>query len=316
MYAITFCYVIILMVNYMIDLELYKIFYYVALCGNITKASVKLNISQPAVTKHIKNLESSLGVILFVRTRKGVVLTPIGKKIFMNIKNSLAIIKNVEDDVIQFKTNNCGTIRIGVSTSLVKLYLIDFINVFHNKYPNVSFDISTDTTKKNIEALENGLLDIVISKKPHLLDKDLSYKKILESSYEFVVNKQYYDKITQPIKLSDIVKYPLLFQKKDNSTYKSLMNFLSDNKLYTSSNINIGSSSLLLDFVKIGYGIGYTTKLYAFKYLEDKELFVVKTIPKTPKVEFGIITLKNNIITNICLEFINIIEKSSDIIEN
>ena len=58
----------------MINLELYKIFYVVAEAKNITKASEKLNISQPAVTKHIKNLESQLKTPLFIRTKKGVVL--------------------------------------------------------------------------------------------------------------------------------------------------------------------------------------------------------------------------------------------------
>lgn len=54
----------------MINLELYKIFYVVAVNKNITKASLELNISQPAVTKHIKNLEEQLNVVLFNRTRK------------------------------------------------------------------------------------------------------------------------------------------------------------------------------------------------------------------------------------------------------
>ena len=54
----------------MINIELYKIFYTIVITKNITKASEILNISQPAVTTHIKNLENSLGIILFIRTRK------------------------------------------------------------------------------------------------------------------------------------------------------------------------------------------------------------------------------------------------------
>ena len=58
--------------NTEIDLNLYKIFYIVATTGNITKASEKLYISQPAVTKSIKQLENRLGGSLFIRTKKGV----------------------------------------------------------------------------------------------------------------------------------------------------------------------------------------------------------------------------------------------------
>ncbi len=70
----------------MVDLELYRIFYEVAKAGNITQASNALNISQPAVTKHIKNLEYQLGATLFIRNRKGVILTESGKKLFVYIK--------------------------------------------------------------------------------------------------------------------------------------------------------------------------------------------------------------------------------------
>ena len=73
----------------MINLELYRIFYVVAKEKNITKASKILNISQPAVTKHIKNLEYELGEELFIRTKKGVILNEYGRKIFLNVKNAL-----------------------------------------------------------------------------------------------------------------------------------------------------------------------------------------------------------------------------------
>ena len=64
-----------------INFELYKIFYEVANEGNITKAANKLMISQPAVTKQIKTLEDELGGQLFIRTKRGVILTENGQKI-------------------------------------------------------------------------------------------------------------------------------------------------------------------------------------------------------------------------------------------
>ena len=65
----------------MIDFELYRIFVTVAKEANITKASEKLNTSQPAITKQIKNLETQLGIKLFERKSKGVELTLEGKKL-------------------------------------------------------------------------------------------------------------------------------------------------------------------------------------------------------------------------------------------
>ena len=65
-----------------INLELCKVFYIVAEEGNITKASEKLFISQPAVSQSIKKLEEQIGGILFLRSNKGLVLTEEGKNFF------------------------------------------------------------------------------------------------------------------------------------------------------------------------------------------------------------------------------------------
>lgn len=297
----------------MINIELYRIFYVVAVNQNITKASEKLNISQPAITKHIKNLEDALGVILFNRTRKGVVLTPIGQKIFLEIKNALTIFDNVENEIKNYKDNDCGTIRIGISTTLVRI-LMNYINDFYKKYPNVKIEINTDTTKDNIKLLQNGLLDFVVCKLPNNLDNDLNFIKIGDSSYEFVANKELYNNIEQPIKLSNLLKYPILLQKEPSNSYFSAKRLFKENNLEVDSKLNIGSSSLLIDFTRIGYGIGYVTKLYIEKELENKSLFIIKTIPETPKISYGIVTLKNNVLSNSCNKFIaSLITQQNDL---
>ena len=89
----------------MINLELYRIFYVVAETKNITKASEILNISQPAVTKHIKNLEEQLGNPLFIRTKKGVILNEYGEKIFLNVKQALNLLSESEKEISKYKND-------------------------------------------------------------------------------------------------------------------------------------------------------------------------------------------------------------------
>ena len=71
------------------DLNLWAVFYEVACMKNISKTSEKLHISQPAITKQIKNLESYLNCKLFIRSQKGMILTKDGEKIFNDIKQGL-----------------------------------------------------------------------------------------------------------------------------------------------------------------------------------------------------------------------------------
>ena len=89
-----------------VDFELYRIFYVVANHCNITKASEELNISQPAISKSIKNLEEQLGGQLFVRTKRGVILTEEGKEFYNYIKQAIEYINNEKNNYIIFCTKN------------------------------------------------------------------------------------------------------------------------------------------------------------------------------------------------------------------
>ena len=93
----------------MIDFELYRIFVAVAEEKNITKASEKLNISQPAITKQIKNLENQLGYKLLERKSKGVELTLEGKALYEKLKNPIEELSRIDIEVGREKFINIGT---------------------------------------------------------------------------------------------------------------------------------------------------------------------------------------------------------------
>ena len=161
----------------MINLELYRIFLTVAEEANITKASNLLNISQPAVTKHIKSLEEQLGNPLFIRTKKGVKLNEFGEKIFLNVKQAITLLNDAEKLIASDTKNFKGTIKIGISTSLAGKFLLNNMKLFNDVYPNVVLEIYTEPTKVLIEQLKSGYIDMIVGKFPRSRDLDLSYTK-------------------------------------------------------------------------------------------------------------------------------------------
>ncbi len=289
----------------MVNLELYRIFYVVAKEKNITKASQVLNISQPAVTKHIKNLEYALGEELFIRTKKGVILNEYGKKIFLNVKNALNLILDAESDLEDVKNSHSATIKIGISTTLVKEYLIDYIEKYHDKYPNIIFDIHTDSTYDLIKKLKIGEIDFILSKFPNNIDYDLNYQKIGSMEYIFVASKKYNKLTKKNICVKDLENYDILVQKYPSNSRKSIDLFFKENNLNIIPKMNIASSNLLISFVKMGYGIGYVTDMYVQSELNKKELYKINLNVPNKKVDFGIITLKNNVLIKDCNNFIN-----------
>lgn len=289
----------------MINLELYRIFYVVAETKNITKASEILNISQPAVTKHIKNLEEQLGNPLFIRTKKGVILNEYGEKIFLNVKQALNLLSESEKEISKYKSLNKGTIKIGISTTLARKYLLKYIKKFHETYPNIVIDIYTDATKDLIKQLKNGVIDIIISKFPQNRDNDLDYIYLDKTKYIFVANEEYSFLSNKTISIKKLVNYPLLLQKTPSNSRDNIEKYLKDNNINIEPKMNIASSNLLVDFIRLGYGIGYVTKLYVEEELKEKKLFEIKVIPDTDEISYGIILLKNNVMTSHCKKFID-----------
>lgn len=277
-----------------INFELYRIFYVVATVGNITRASQELNISQPAVTKQIKTLEGQLGGELFIRTKRGVILTENGQAIYNYIKQAMNCFNNAELQFSNLKKLENGVIRIGVSTALARLFLMKYLDIFHQKYPNIAIQVFTDPSRVMRKMLKDGTLDILIAKEDLNEDDDLEVQKIGILHHCFVASNYFSELKNKVISLQDLNEYPILLQKLPSTTRESFDRFCKNNNIEITSKLEIASSTLLEDFVKIGLGVGLVTKEFAKKDLDAGNIFEVITNPAIPSINFSLITLKNS----------------------
>lgn len=278
-----------------VNLELYRIFYAVATNGSISKAASNISISQPAVTFQIKKLEEQLGVNLFVRTKRGVVLTDEGKILFDYVKNGIESIINGENALTNLKNLDSGLLRIGASTTISRHVLMPYLGIFHEKYPNIDIKIVNNLTENLIKDLRNGNLDLLILNLPMNENKDLKIIPVMDVQDIFIGNKKYYDLTNGKIKLQDLSKYPLLFQKSPSNTRAFLDNYLKINKVNLTPKLEVVSYNLIMDLVKSGFGIGYATKEFIKDELENKTLYEIDVIPNVPKRYIGIAIMNQSI---------------------
>lgn len=293
-----------------IDFELYRIFYVVANHCNITKASEELCISQPAISRAIKNLEDQLGGQLFVRTKRGVVLTEEGKEFYNYIKQAIEYINNAENKFTDLINLETGCIKIGISTTLTKEFLLPYLEKFHSLYPKIDIQIITYLTSDLMPKLRNGLIDIVIL---NLNNKDygsdIEVIKCREINDCFVVSNKYKELINKEISLKDLNNYPLILQAKGSNTREFLDNVARENGITLKPNIELASYSLVVEFSKIGLGIGYATKEYIKKEIANKELYELKIKEKIPSRYIGIALSKNHVPNFSTKKLIEIITK-------
>lgn len=278
-----------------ISYESYKIFYYVAKYQSISKTAENLLISQPAVSYQIKTLEEALGITLFVRTKKGVTLTDEGQVLFNYVEKGVESFINGENALTNLKNLDYGNIRIGASATVSKHVLMPYLEEFHKKYPNIEINITNNLTENLLTDLRNGNLDMLLLNLPMKESKDLKIIKVTDVQDIFVTNKEFYQMINGMIDLKDLNNYPLLFQKKPSNTREYLDQYLKDNDVELIPKMEIVSYNLIMDFLKIGFGIGYATKEFIKPELARHELFELNVIPKVPKRYIGIVTLKQTL---------------------
>lgn len=278
-----------------INYECYRIFYHVATSGSISKSAEELLISQPAVTWQIKSLEEQLGITLFIRTKKGVILTDEGKILFDYVKTGVESFSNGENALTNLKNLDYGIIRIGASATVSKHVLMPYLTQFHEEYLNIEIKIVNTLTENLLRELRNGNLDILLLNLPMKEAKDFKITKVLDVQDILVGNKKYYEMTNGSLKLEDLNKYPLLFQKNPSNTREYLDNYLKANNEHLLPQMEIVSYNLIIDFVSAGFGIGYATKEFIKEELESKKLYEINITPKIPKRYIGIVTLNKTI---------------------
>ena len=193
------------------NLNYYNVFYMVAKTGSISRAANQLYISQPAVSKAISNLEESIGIALFVRNSRGVALTEEGTILYDYIERALDNIVKGEESLKKYNELGIGHIRIGVSTSLCKHILLDYLKPFIKDNPNIKVSIDCHSTKNTIRLLKNEEIDIGLICETEL-PKNITYSHIRSIHDIFVANSDYIDNFpyrrytTGSCQLSDIFR--------------------------------------------------------------------------------------------------------------
>ncbi len=281
------------MIDFEIDIELYKIFYTVAKHSNITKAAEALFISQPAVTMSIKKLEELLQTTLFVRNKRGVTLTTEGKVLYEHVSSAMDSIKLGENRLASLKTLETGNIRIGIGTTLTKYFLIQHLAAFHERYPKVSIHIDTNMTSQIIKNLEEGKIDIGIITNDTDDFKGLNVHSSKDIQYCFICNNNYPELINKQISLEKLNTYPLLLQHQHTNSRRMLDEFANKCGVKLNSDMELSSYALVIEFTKIGLGVGFTAKEFIKKELENKELFTIDLKPVFPKQKILVLTKKD-----------------------
>lgn len=286
------------------NLELYKAFFYTAKYGNISKASEHLYITQPAVSRAIKQLEETLKCSLFFRTSKGVKLTPEGEVLFQYIEQAFSFISTGEKKINEIKSLLNGEVRIGVSDTLCKYYLVPYLKLFKTLHPAIKIHVICPTTPGIISLLKAGKIDFGIINLP-FSDDHLEFKSIMEVQDCFVTGEKYKYLSQKMQPLNEILQYPILLLEQNSNSRVYMDQYFKDNSVSVTPDFELGNIDLLVQFAKYDFGIACVIKNFIQDELDRGRLYEVKPMEKIPSRSIGVTWLKNVPLSPAAKELIN-----------
>lgn len=265
------------------NFEYYKIFYYVAKYKNITQAANVLMSTQPSVTRSIQNLEHELNCRLFIRSRRGVSLTPEGELLFQHIAPACEHILKGEEELESALDLHGGTVYIGATETGLHCFLLERLKLFHQKYPGVHIKILNNSTPQAVADLLAGKTEMAVTTTPAEIGKRLKSTHVQSFRDVLVAGKAFSNLKDKTFRLKELEHLPIIGLSKGTMTYSFYEQLFLSHGLELKTDIELATSDLMLPVIKHDLGIGFVPEELAKPALDNGEIIEIKledTIPE------------------------------------
>lgn len=265
----------------------YRFFYAVAECESFSKATQILHVSQPAISYAIKELEGQLGVKLFIRDKKKVILTDDGEKLLYYVKSAFDNL-TMGERIIKEKDNDLtGVIRIGIYSHISLFMLPLIMKRFNEKYPNAKFYIYATSNMEMIEKLRNRELDFIVLQYPIFINEtNLTEEVVCELETCFFCDKKHFDLYSRDN--NSFKDFSLILPMRGYSDINRLEETLKKHNLHLKNNITSYTTELTIELAKQGVGVGWGLKKCVEDYIKKGQLYELPINFNTPITKFSV----------------------------
>lgn len=242
-------------------MELRHLRYFVAVAKHLhfSTAAKELNISQPPLSKQIKQLEDELGVTLFLRTNRDVKLTAAGAYFFESAKNILDMVERDVNTVRKIHCGEIGTLTIGFGGSVVFDLLPKIIKEIKNRYPEIKLNVRQLTTEEQLKSLLNGTIDVGLLVPP-IENKKIDLFPIRDEVFVVCLPKNHYlAKSTKPIDIKELANEPIIMTPESSGKgyYNSVLSLCRKGGFYPNITQTAQEQQTLVSLVAAELGIAF-----------------------------------------------------------
>ncbi|RUT79158.1 LysR family transcriptional regulator [Ancylomarina longa] len=261
-----------------------EVFMVVAENLSFTKAAEELFISQPAITKHVKELENKLNIALFERTGNKIFLTKAGKLTYRHLKQIKQQYHELEYELGRLNSDFKGSLRIGASSTISQYLIPAVIAAFHARYPKIKLDLFNGNSFEMEQKLLDNVIDLALVENESI-NNNIKYINFLDDEIIVVTGSQSVYAKRKNLNISDILEIPIVLREKGSGTLQVIQKALTKKNIDLEKLnilIHLGSTEAIKNFLNDFDGIALVSE----KSIE-KEL-LLKSISKLPVKELQI----------------------------
>ncbi|MFR3319958.1 MAG: LysR family transcriptional regulator [Lachnospiraceae bacterium] len=240
-----------------ITYDYYRIFYFVAKYQSFTKAANILLSNEPNISRSIRNLEHEFGVSLFIRSNRGVTLTPEGQKLYTRVAAAHHQLSSAEAELADAKSLTSGTITLGVSEAALQILLLPKLREFHQR---ISGDQDPHFQRDNASGrlfLKSGLVDLAIVTSPTGVTRPLKEIPLRPIREVLIGGPRFASLSGTPKTLKELADYPFILLNSQTNAHDFYLHFFSEHGISIKPDIEVVTTDQILPMIKYDLGIGF-----------------------------------------------------------
>jgi DNA-binding transcriptional LysR family regulator len=259
---------------------------------SFSKAAGDLNISQPAVTRHIKELEERYHTNLFERKGNKIYLTKAGESVYNAFKQIAAQYRELDFDIGQMQNSIIGEFNIGASSTISQYIIPRIIASFHKRYPKIQIFLRNGNSFEMEQALQENQVDMALvencSSQP-----GIRYKNFMDDELIVVTGANSVYAKREELRKDELIKTPIVLREQGSGTLEVIKEALKRQKIEferLNTLIHLGSTESIKNFLSDFDGLAIVSEKTVTTELYLKTLVKLKvtgfTIPRKFRMAF------------------------------
>jgi DNA-binding transcriptional LysR family regulator len=243
-----------------LNLHLLRMFTTVVRTGSFSRAADALHISQPAISKGVRDFELQIGCRLLDRIPKGVRPTREGLALMRHAEALFATERQAEEEMRSLRGLEEGSLRIGASTTIASYMIAEYLGIFHSAYPNIDLHIISANTSEIADLTIGHEVDIALVEGP-VRDENLIAEPWQTDVMELIVGSHHpFATSKTPIAASALGSETLIVREPGSGSREIVTRALADHGIEPRRTLEIGSTEAIKQAVAVGLGVSIVSR--------------------------------------------------------